>query len=116
MTSVSGRDQRLKPCAGGCGRKTRAVHCKACFAKIPARERAGSFGRFQLRRSHLVTNSDVDSGPFPPIAAAEAADARLSVAVLALRHTRTDAEAVEVAREVVSMLGIGDATGPATTP
>ncbi|PUB32513.1 hypothetical protein C8K30_1011039 [Promicromonospora sp. AC04] len=116
MTSVSGRDQRLKPCAGGCGRTTRAVHCKACFAKIPARERAGSFGRFQLRRSHLVTNGDVDSEPLPLIAASQAADARLTVAVLALRHTSTGAEAVEAAREVVSMLGIGDATGSATTP
>lgn len=116
MTSFASRSQRLKPCAGGCGRKTRAVHCRECFAKIPARERAGAFGRFQLRRSHLVTNSDVDFDPLPLITVAEAADARLTVATLALRNTSTDAEAVDAARQVVSMLGIRDATGPETTP
>ena len=115
MTSFDGRSQRLKPCAGGCGRKTRAVHCRECFAKIPARERAGSFGTFQLRRSHLVTNSDNDIDTLPSITAAEAAGARLAVAELALRNTRTDAAAVEATRRVITMLEIGDVTGQETT-
>jgi hypothetical protein len=54
------RDQRLKPCADGCGRMTRGTRCAECFKKIPARERAGSFGKFQLRRSHLITNEPTE--------------------------------------------------------
>lgn len=50
------RDQSLKPCADGCGRLTRGTRCLECFNKIPARQRAGSFGRFQLKRSHLQTD------------------------------------------------------------
>ena len=50
------RDQRLKPCAEGCGEMTHGKRCMACFKKIPARERAGSFGKFQLKRSHLQTD------------------------------------------------------------
>jgi hypothetical protein len=39
---------------------TRGTRCAECFKKIPARERAGSFGKFQLRRSHLITNEPTD--------------------------------------------------------
>lgn len=58
------RDQRLKPCADGCGRMTHGTRCMTCYKKIPARERAGAFGKFQLRRSHLITNEpDADETP-----------------------------------------------------
>ncbi|MFD2024127.1 hypothetical protein [Promicromonospora aerolata] len=115
MTSFNGRSQRLKPCAGGCGRKTRAVHCRECFAKIPARERAGAFGRFQLRRSHLVTDGDVDVDVLPSITPARAASARLTIAELAVRNTDTDAAAVAATREVINMLEIADSAGQETT-
>lgn len=55
MTRIN-RDQSLKPCADGCGRMTRGTRCLECFSKIPARQRAGSFGKFQLHRSHLLTD------------------------------------------------------------
>lgn len=103
MTTIIGRDQRPKPCAGGCGRTTRGTHCMECYAKIPARERAGEFGKFELRPSHLVTNSDTPPG----ITSQEMGDARLTIASLALRGTDTDAEAVEATRDVLDMLGIG---------
>ncbi|MFD2794615.1 hypothetical protein ACFS27_13745 [Promicromonospora vindobonensis] len=117
MTSFNGRSQRLKPCAGGCGRKTRAVHCRECFAKIPARERAGAFGRFQLRQSHLVTvtDGDVDVDVLPSITPARAASARLTIAELAVRNTDTDAAAVAATREVINMLEIADSAGQETT-
>ena len=54
--SADGRDQRLKPCAGGCGRMTRGTRCRTCHAHIPARERSGQYGRFQLRPTHLITS------------------------------------------------------------
>ncbi len=54
-------DQRMKPCAGGCGKQVRGTRCMDCFRKIPARERSGSFGAFQLRRSHLITNPPEES-------------------------------------------------------
>lgn len=50
------RDQRLKPCAGGCGQMTHGIRCMACFKLIPARDRAGSFGKFQLKRRTLQTD------------------------------------------------------------
>ena len=111
MTSFDGRSQRLKPCAGGCGLKTRAVRCRECFAKIPARDRAGAFVRFQLRRSHLVTNGDTVADVLPSITPAQAAGARLTIAELALRNTGTNADAVDATRQVINMLEIGDVTG-----
>jgi hypothetical protein len=102
MTSIDGRSQRPKPCADGCGRTTRGTHCMECFTKIPARERAGEFGKFELRPSHLITNSDTPPG----ITSQEMVDARLTVASLAVRNTGSDAEAVEVTRELLDMLGI----------
>lgn len=50
------RDQSLKPCADGCGNMTRGTRCMACFREIPARSRAGAFGRFQLKRKPLQTD------------------------------------------------------------
>lgn len=50
------RDQRLKPCAEGCGAMTHGIRCMPCFKKIPARSRAGSFGKFQLKRRTLQTD------------------------------------------------------------
>lgn len=32
--------------------------CRTCYAKIPARSRGGSYVQFQLRPTHLVTESD----------------------------------------------------------
>lgn len=56
------RDQSLKPCAGGCGKQVRGKRCMDCFRKIPARERSGWYGKFQLHPSHLITNQpDTDT-------------------------------------------------------
>lgn len=55
MTRIN-RDQSLKPCADGCGQMTRGVRCMDCFKKIPARARSGSFGKFELHRSRLLTD------------------------------------------------------------
>lgn len=43
----------------GCGHKLCATNtsglCRTCYLTIPARDRSGSFGEFQLHPSHLLT-------------------------------------------------------------
>lgn len=45
----------------GCGHKLCATNtsglCRPCYLTIPARDRSGSFGEFQLHPSHLLTAS-----------------------------------------------------------
>lgn len=63
---MTNRDQRPKPCAGGCGKTTRGTRCRECFSKIPARERTGAYGQFQLRPSHLKTGTTRTVNAPPP--------------------------------------------------
>lgn len=114
MTTTNGRDQRPKPCAGGCGRTTRGTRCRECFAKIPARERAGAFGRFQLRPTHLKTGTttpvnapkdmhDTDPRSDAEIEAEIAQDAELGRRAVA-RHFPDDPD---TGKATWNQLGIG---------
>lgn len=47
---------RTIPCTT-CGQPSTSGRCLTCFRKIPARERSGAYGRFQLHPSHLLTRN-----------------------------------------------------------
>lgn len=45
------------PCAD-CGKTCSGVRCSDCFRRIPARDRSGDYGKFQMHASHLLTQTD----------------------------------------------------------
>ncbi|ROR97817.1 hypothetical protein EDD28_2426 [Salana multivorans] len=71
---VANRHQPCTSCGTVCcGGKTGL--CRACLHKIPARERSGTFGAFQLRQSHLKTQTTAPARAYdstvpdvPPVA------------------------------------------------
>lgn len=97
---------RRQPCISCgttcCGGKTGL--CRTCLHKIPARERSGSFGAFQLRASHLQTQTSA------PVRAYDSTVP--DVPTVAIRHAAIQA-AAHVPREdladVLDTLGILDA-------
>lgn len=91
------------PCTG-CRRLTsgKTGMCRACFTAIPARERTGTFGDFQLNPSHLVTGTAREPSSLT-VPGVDSATARAAARTVALGVPR------DAVVDTLAMLGILEA-------
>lgn len=82
-----------RPCAD-CGKPCTGTRCRPCNAKIPARERSGDYGKFELHPSHLIT------GPTPTGHVMDDEAARAAVALVVRRVPPAEVDGV------LAMLGL----------
>jgi hypothetical protein len=87
------------PCAD-CGKECSGVRCADCHRRIPARDRSGDYGKFQLHASHLTTQPDALGWTDRP-----RVDVTSDVARSAALTTAEHVPAAEVA-PVLAQLGI----------
>lgn len=69
-----------------------------CFSKIPARERSGRFGNFQLRPTHLTTGTSRTVNAPPPPKDMDDSDARSTAAIEADIASKAELARRSVAR------------------
>ncbi|MGV3564193.1 MAG: hypothetical protein ACO1ON_13025 [Nocardioides sp.] len=89
-------------CGGPRSKESTSGRCRPCWQNIPARQRTGTFGDFQLRASHLIT----EHGPSiaPDITRDQARAAAIQVAGRVPR---------DEVRGLLDALGITDLAGVA---
>lgn len=92
------RPGRVCACGVRLSATNKSGRCRRCYLAVPARDRTGTFGAFQLHPSHLLTGPE----------ARARARAERQAALTVCEHARDLADA----RDLLTVVGLigGDAT------